>query len=191
MMKTIVSVLMLFGPLVGCSLFTPRGGPEASGMAAPVAVSTHHKDHPEKREVVWHLIEPLGIQLILFHVESKHQEKVLIERTLSEVKLAPGQWQVVGFRWNKKTYRMPKGQERFSFKTKASSRIYAGSFLIQCPKVGEKHLNELKKMSFFNRFNFTSTSGSCQMVVGDQFTEVNRAWQALENQDKEPLIIGF
>ncbi len=144
-----------------------------------------------KTPVVWHLIDPLGLELKLFNIDDKKEETILVETALSRIELAPGHWQIIGFKYQGQNFNVLNTSERFIFRVKNKAVTYAGSIVVQCPKVGSLHHAELKEMSFFNRYHFGSEQNLCEMIVGNKFKAVKRALGALDKNSKLPLIRGF
>ncbi len=144
-----------------------------------------------KSQALFHIVEPLGVKLVLLNLDKNIERTVLIEKTLSSVALTPGFWQVSGFVLQGQRFRSKTTTKQFIFHAKKNESTYAGSYIIQCPKVDQTHLLEMKKMSFFNRFPFSSERGACELVVGSDFENVNRVWAELEKSQQVPLTLGF
>jgi hypothetical protein len=49
----------------------------------------------------------------------------------------------------------------------------------------------MKKMNFFNRYPFNSKKGLCEVVIGSDFSNVNRVWVELDKTKHHPLDLGF
>lgn len=144
-----------------------------------------------KTRAVFHVIEPLGVQVVLLNVEKQIEETVLMDKTLSQLELVPGFWQVSGFILGGKRYKIMNSGKQFIFHLKKDQIAYVGSYIFQCPKVNRTHLNEMKKMSFFNRYPFSSKQGLCELVVGSDFDNVNRVWMDIDKDKHKPLVLGF
>lgn len=144
-----------------------------------------------KTRAIFHIIEPVGIELVLFHVDDGREEKVLVDKTLSQIGMAPGHWQVKGFVHLGRRFEFMNDGQKFVFTLKPGKFSYVGSYLVQCPKVGPKHGKQLKKMSFFNRYPFRSGSKLCELVVGSDFDNVNRVWTQLNSAKQKRLTLGF
>ncbi len=144
-----------------------------------------------KTRAIFHIIEPVGIELILFHVDQQREEKVLVDKTLSQIGMIPGHWQVMGFVHQGQRYDFMNEGQKFVFSLRPGKFSYVGSYIIQCPKVGTGHGKQLKKMTFFNRYPFRSNSKLCELVVGNDFSNVNRVWTQLSTTKQKRLILGF
>lgn len=144
-----------------------------------------------KTGAIFHVIEPLGVKLVLTKVESKKEETVLMDKTLSQLALKPGYWKVSGFILNETHYKIMNTSKQFIFHIKRNKITYVGSYIFQCPKVNQVHLAEMKKMSFFNRYPYSSKQGLCELVVGSDFENVNRVWVELDKSQHLPLSLGF
>jgi hypothetical protein len=144
-----------------------------------------------KTRAIFHMIEPVGIELVLFHVDEKREEQVLVDKTLSQISMAPGHWQVKGFVHLGKRYEFMNDGQKFVFTLRNGKFIYVGSYIIQCPKVSIQHGKDLKKMSFFNRYPFRSHTNLCELVVGSDFENVNRVWKQLNTAKHQRLTLGF
>lgn len=144
-----------------------------------------------KTGAIFHVIEPLGVKLILTKVEGKKEEIVLMDKTLSQLALKPGFWKVSGFILNDARYKIMNTSKQFIFRIKKNKMTYVGSYIFQCPKVNQIHVEEMKKMSFFNRYPYSSKQRLCELVVGSDFDNVNRVWLELDKSQHLPLSLGF
>lgn len=189
-MKNTVLLAITLLILVSCAQITQA--PPAVTSEKEARISTEKKAVEEgKTRAIFHIVEPLGIQLLLMNVEEKNEEIVLMDKTLSQLYLKPGFWQVTGFVLNGKTYRTMNTSKQFIFQLKKDKIIYVGTYIFQCPKVNQTYLSDMKKMSFFNRYPFSNSSGLCEMVVGSDFKNVKRVWTNLDKSDHRPLELGF
>ena len=186
-MKNTVLFALTLLILVGCAHKKADQG--ASVPAAP----KDEKKIPtiDKTGAIFHVIEPLGVKLVLTKVESKKEEVVLMDKTLSQLKLAPGYWKVSGFIMGESRYKIMNTSKQFIFRIKKNKMTYVGSYIFQCPKVNHTHVEEMKKMSFFNRYPFSSNQRLCELVVGSDFENVNRVWVELDKSQHLPLSLGF
>lgn len=194
--KSIVSYLFLL-TLISCSILerkhTPapkKQTPRPSLEKKPSVVTSKSKTAP-RGEAVWHLVSPLGIELAISHVATGKKELLKIETNLSEIDLLPGQWVVSGFVLDGQTYEALSDRPQFTFELKGRDQVYVGSYVIECPKIGEANLSELRKMKFFSRYSFSNERGPCEMVVGDDLVNVRREWAKLEKSSAKKLRLGF
>ena len=144
-----------------------------------------------KARAIFHVVEPLGVHIILLNLDKNAEETVFVDKTLSSVVLKPGFWQVSGFILKDKRYKMMNTTKQFIFHIKKNENTYVGSYIFQCPKVNQSHLKAMKQMSFFNRYAFSSQQRLCELVVGSDFENVNRVWMELEKSQHLPLSLGF
>lgn len=159
----------------------------------PVTSAELEKKSPDLGDsrAVFHIVAPLNIELILTNMETKKVETFLMDKTLSQIGIKPGHWQVSGFILNGQRYELLNAGKRFVFRTKKKKITYAGSYIFQCPKVNQSHLKDMKKMSFFNRYPFRTQSNLCEMVVGSDYKNVNRVWMELNKPKYGKLTLGF
>lgn len=194
--KVFPLILILF--LSSCAAFKRSSKPVSKTPAPAIKKPTQRKVVPfkpkavgeKKTLAVFHLISPQSIELYLETIEGDRSEKILVDKALSQVEIGPGEWKVVAFTLGEKTYQTLTSGPPFSFKTQALESTYVGSYILQCPKVGPEHLSQMKQLSFFNRYAFGQEVGLCELVVGNGFQKVNRAWLKI-NKKKHPLKLGF
>jgi hypothetical protein len=184
-MKNALFCIFVSLMLAGCSQLK-----NASSTSSVVEVANETKPS-SKTTAIFHILHPLGIQLILTNVDEHLEKKVLMEKTLSQLDLAPGFWQVSGFIMGGQRYKITNTSMQFIFHLKKGKSTYAGSYIFQCPKVGQAHLKEMKKMIFFNRYPFNSKKGLCEVVIGSDFRNVKRVWMELDKTKHHPLDLGF
>lgn len=187
-MKNISLLLLITLIFSGCALRGPVG-PVSDSKDAEITSGKSGKT-TVKTKAIFHVIAPLGIELLLYNLDHKLEERLIVDKTLSEIGLQEGHWLVSGFVLNGKRYKVLNSSQRFIFRLKSKEATYAGSYIFQCPKVGQEHVSELKKMNFFNRYPFSSDQRLCEMVVGSAYKNVNRAWLHM-SKDKKPLDLGF
>lgn len=144
-----------------------------------------------KTRAIFHVIGPLGIELILLNIKSQTEEIVLMDKTLSQLELEPGHWQVAGFILDGIRFNIMNTSKHFIFKLKKDQSTYVGSYIFQCPKVNETHLADMKKMNFFNRYPFSSDKRLCELVVGSDFDKVKKVWKNIDKSKLRPLSLGF
>lgn len=190
MMKIIVFILLATGLLQGCAskkkLMATGGNSTADIKKVDESVLKQ-----DEGLAIWQLTSNDEVAITIQKVGKEKTETFLVKEGISKIVLQAGRWQIAGFQLPDETYVSLKLGPKFDFRLKKNTVTYAGSIIIQCPKVGPEHFSVLKKMSFFNRYHFSSDSKLCEMVVGDNFTEVKQTWQELGNWSKKKLIIGF
>lgn len=140
---------------------------------------------------VWHLIYPSTVEFVLRHHETNNNEYIRVETTLSDLELPIGHYTIEAVIVGTEKFEALEGQEMFQFEIKKKAPTYIGSYVVECPKVGTLHFAELRKMSFFNRLNFTGNTGACEMIVGNDLANVRRAWSKIEKRPGSKLQLGF
>jgi hypothetical protein len=188
-MKNIVLLGLTIFVIVSCS--HREKAPDS--QVRPVSSTENKKilKTPGKTRAVFHIIEPLNVEIALFNIETKREETVLVDKTLSQLELGPGHWQVRGFILAGTRYNITNSAKQFIFKLKKDKMTYVGSYIFQCPKVNQTYLKDMKKMSFFNRYPFSSKNSLCEVVVGSDFKKVNKVWVALDKEKHQALSLGF
>ena len=185
-MKYKAVLTFLIFALVGCAL--------KKSETQPLVIKSDKTEEKEKEagknSAIFHIIGELGIELELQNLEDKKSENILFDKTISRLQMKPGHWQVNSFKFNGITYRLMNTSKKFIFRVKKPGNTYVGTYIFQCPKVDRSHLNEMKKLNFFNRYPFSSTKGLCEMVVGSDHSRVNKVWLRL-SKDHRPLGLGF
>lgn len=136
------------------------------------------------------MVHPESAELYLQH-ESGSTELIRVETKLSDINLTPGSWQIIGLVWQGQEYDSLEEGAKFEFTILEKAPSYVGSFVVQCPKVEPENLSEIRKMEFFNRFQFTSPQGTCEMLVGNDIVKVRRAWSKLEKVPPKRLQLAF
>lgn len=139
---------------------------------------------------VWYLSYPETVEIHLQH-EKGLREILTIETKLSDLTLIPGNWQVRALSVDGKMYEALVTGAKFNFQIKKNKSSYLGSYFIECPRLRKNNLQTVKKIEFFNRFPFTSSFGTCEMVVGNDLKRVRKAWSALTKLPQKDLSLGF
>lgn len=193
-MNKFVFILLVLNILSSCSLVKSRQVPET--LEVNKASQKKYSVTPLSKwtkgtKAVWHLVEPMGLELVVRSVDKTKRESITIDKTLSQVEMDPGDWQIIGFKLEGKQFETITAAKYFGFKLIPLKDSYAGSIIVGCPMVGEKHLPQMKKMKFFNRFTFKSGNSLCEMVVGNEYPTVKRVWTKLTGQKAGMLTMGF
>lgn len=187
-MKKLALLLLILLP-IGCAHQKTEKSPKADDV-----VSTESPKTPKelvKTRAIFHIIEPLGVELLVQEVGKDQVERLLMDKTLSQLRLKEGHYQVKGFVMKGKRYELLNTSQQFIFHLKANNYSYVGSYIFQCPKVNQQNMDQLKKMNFFNRYPFKSEDKLCEMVVGSDFENVNRVWLSLGTSKRKSLSLGF
>lgn len=182
---SVFSVVLLIGLLVGCATQVRPIYSPAKREREPVVQSKSIKN-PSKpdSQALFQWLSPLGVQLLVQNLKTKEISTLLIEDSLFIISLEPGDWQIDGFILNDQKFHLMNTSQKFVFNIKKNKTTYAGSIVVQCPKIGEDYFPTLKKMKFFNRYYFSSNEGLCEMVVGNDYKGVKRSYS-------KTLIMGF
>lgn len=198
MRSLIVFILLTVFIVVSCT--TPRKSSTQAKNKAPAQrkiktpVRTAKTKKPSKGSAkgnaVWHLIYPDATELYLQH-DNGTTELIKIETKLSDINLTPGTWLIVGIVSAGQEYEALDEGAKFEFTLKPKSSNYVGSYVIQCPKVENQNMAEIRKMEFFNRFQFTSSQGTCEMLVGNGLSKVRKAWGVLQKTNPKNLRLAF
>jgi hypothetical protein len=183
-LKALLTLLLL--GLVGCALKKSQTPPPSLKSDK----SEETQKEAGKNSAIFHIIVDLGVELELLHLEENKSENILVDKTISRLQMKPGHWQVNSFKISGTTYKLMNTSKKFIFRVKKSKNTYVGSYIFQCPKVDRSHFREMKKLNFFNRYPFSSNQGLCEMVVGSDFSTVNKVWLRL-SKDHRPLGLGF
>lgn len=176
--------------LASCASFKPEAKKSPVDKPTTQTESTKPVDEGKTR-AIFHIVDPLGVKLVLVNIESKLEQIVLMDKSLSQLYLKPGFWQVAGFILNGKHYKTMNTSKQFIFDLQKDKVTYVGTYIFQCPKVNGNYLKQMKKMNFFNRYPFSHETGLCEVVVGSDFKNVKRVWKEVDAQNKRPLELGF
>ena len=190
-MKNTVLLAFTLLILISCSHHKTDSSTSTAQVSVPSAEHEKKIKTFSKTGAIFHVIEPLGVKLVLVNVDEKIEETVLMDKTLSQLDLTPGFWQVSGFVLKGKFYKIMNTSKQFIFHLKKDEITYVGSYIFQCPKVNQTYLPDMKKMSFFNRYPFSSKKRLCELVVGSDFDNVNRVWVEMDKEKHRPLSLGF
>jgi hypothetical protein len=186
-MNKLILLTLLF--LTSCAHHTPK----TSAPVAPPKPVVVEKKAPEaaKSLAIFHIIEPLGLELVIYNVVLDKVVNITMDKTLSQIELEPGPWVVSGFILSGVHYKLMNAAQQFSFTMKEKKNTYVGSYIFQCPKVNKSHLPQMKKMNFFNRYPFSSETSLCEMVVGSDYKNVKKVWLKLSKTKVPSLSLGF
>jgi hypothetical protein len=187
-MKNAAQLTIILFILISCAHKKSVNTPTPTG---PSPVIQNKPKEMGKTRAVFHVIAPLGVELILLNVKGQKEEIVLMDKTLSQLELEPGFWQVSGFVLDGIRFNIMNTGKQFIFKLKKNQSTYVGSYIFQCPKVNGTYLGDMKKMNFFNRYPFRSEKRLCELVVGSDFDKVKQVWKNIDKTKLRPLSLGF
>lgn len=140
---------------------------------------------------VWDLLSGEQVTLQLKSVDSGANLTVIIQGGLSQTRLGTGHWELTGFEQNGKSFLSMNISKKFVFVRKAKTNVYAGSIVIGCPKIAPTDFKLLRDMKFFNRYPFSSASGLCELVVGDDYARVRTSIKKSQKSNKLNLSNGL
>jgi hypothetical protein len=143
-----------------------------------------------KTKAIFHLIAPQEVELFLMQEGSNKEESITIDKTLSQMEMPHGYWEIVGFKLDHKIYRLNKLKKKFIFHLKKDKISYVGSYILDCSFDKKNYFSDLKKMNFFNIYYYSSDNSLCEMVVGSDYKRVNKVWKSLKSDNKS-LQLGF
>ncbi len=141
---------------------------------------------------VWSLLSHDQITLHLKNVDNGKNLSVIIERGISKRSVPVGHWELTGFEQEGNTYLSLSTSKKFVFSMKPKVDVYAGSIILGCPAITGAHFKHLKKMKFFNRYPFSSTSHHlCELVVGNDIDSIRFELKKTHKSKKLKLLQGF
>lgn len=187
-MKIVVFLTLILFIMGSCAHKKQASPPVQTVLSTEVPKKVPSKN---KTRAIFHVIEPMGVKLVLLNVKKQTEEIVTMNMTLSQLELDAGFWQVSGFVLDGIRFNIMNTTKQFIFELKKNKHTYVGSYIFQCPKVNNTHLDEMKKMHFFNRYPFSSDIRLCELVVGSDFDKVKEVWNNLDKAKLRPLSLGF
>jgi hypothetical protein len=128
------------------------------------------------------------VKLTLLNLDTQKEVEMILESGMEIQELKSGNWQIMGFVLREKFYETLLTSQHFVFKVLKGNINYGGSLVFQCPRVNAKYNGLLKTHKFFNRYPFKNKKGLCEMIVGNDFANVQKK---LHKTQKSPLILGF
>ncbi len=159
----------------------PASGVPPATFAGPTFGST----------AIWQLLTPEKVQITLNNPESLSEIRADLEKGYNQRVLAEGHWQIVKIEVNGFLYSVRPGTSAFGFTVKDNANTYGGTIVIQCPEVGTAHKDDLKKMRFFNRYEFAMNNLRCGMIVGNDFDNVKKALKKDKEFKDLKVTLGF
>lgn len=139
----------------------------------------------------WELLSNKKLSLQFKSLDDGSNLTVIIEKGISDREVSPGHWELTGFEVKGKSYLSMNTSKKFVFRMSEKNSVYAGSIVIGCPKISSSENKHLMKMKFFNRYPFSSSSGLCELVVGNDFNGVREKVKKSRKSKKLNLILGF
>ncbi len=140
---------------------------------------------------VWDLLSGDQLTLQLKNVDTHANITIIIQNGLSQTRLGTGHWELTGFEQNGKSFLSMNISKKFVFVRKSKTNVYAGSIVTGCPKIAATDFKLLREMKFFNRYPFSSSTGLCELVIGNDFARVRSSIQKSQKSNKLNLINGL
>lgn len=179
--------------LTGCASYRTKEDPQTPAKTAqPKRTETISPGMlPPSEGALWEVLNSEQVSLQLKNVDSGKNLTVNLAKGLSTSPVPVGHWEITGFEENGKSFLSMNISKKFVFRMKAKNNVYAGSIVIGCPQIASTDLKLLKEMNFYNRYPFSSASGLCEMVIGDNFARVRKTLKKSSKNKKLNLIMGF
>jgi len=181
-MKTLLISLLLLTS--GCSLLRTEKVQERKKTEAEKTVVLKHG-------AVWELLSKQKIILHLQNVDKASPLSLVLERGIGRKAIPAGHWELVGIEANGKNYSSSGTSKKYVLNMKSHTDVYAGSLVVDCPKVSTKYFHLLKQMKFFNRYNFSHNGQYCEIVIGNDFDRVRSVLINSNKSKKLNLELGL
>lgn len=197
-MKSLL-ISVIFGLILsGCASYRTKP------VVSPPAVTKKEGKTPEDNKIrpgtpalqggyyaVWDLLNGEQVTLQLKNVDNGKNLTVIIQNGLSQTKIGSGHWELTGFEENGKSYLSMNISKKFVFVRKPKTNVYAGSIVIGCPKIASTDFKLLREMKYFNRYPFSSSTGLCELVIGNDFARVRSSIKKSQKSSKLNLENGL
>ena len=179
--------------LSGCASYQTKGPVQTASKKEPTKAITQPetKAVPPSSGALFEVLEAEQIGLQLKNVDDNTNLTLNLAKGLSTTPVPAGHWELTGFEQNGKSFLSMNTSKKFVFKMDAKKNVYAGSIVIGCPKIAPTDFKLLKEMKFFNRYPFSSSTGLCEMVVGNNFAKVYSIMKKSSKKKKLNLVLGF
>lgn len=140
---------------------------------------------------VWEYLSGDKLTLQFKNIDNGSNLTVIIEKGISERTVEAGHWELTGFEKKGTSYVSMNTSKKFVFRMSDKNNVYAGSIVIGCPQITSGDNKHLKRMKFFNRYPFSTSSGLCEVIVGNDFIGVREKLKKMRKNKKLNLILGF
>lgn len=179
--------------LSGCASYRTKGPEEISKPTQPKKTTpVEHKGViPPSSGALWEILGEEQITLQLKNVDNGTALIVNLAKGLSTTPVPAGHWELTGFEQANVSFVSMNTSKKFVFSMKQKKNVYAGSIVIGCPKIAPTDFKLLKAMKFFNRYPFSSSTGLCELVVGNNFAKVQSIMKKTSKSKKLNLVLGF
>ncbi len=181
-MKTLLISLLLLTS--ACSFLPTKKVQEKKKAEAEKAVAL-------KYGAVWELLSQQKIIIHLQNVDKASPLSLVLEPGIGRKAIPAGHWELVGIEANGKNYSSSGTSKRYVLNMKPHADVYAGSLVVDCPKVSTRYFYLLKKMKFFNRYTFSHKGQYCEIVIGNDFERVRSVLINSNKSKKLNLELGL
>lgn len=131
------------------------------------------------------------MRLVFRGVENPRPVEISLRYGITQEKLSEGYWELIGLRFKKQDYEVLSGGKRFVLRIKKNQNTYAGTYLVECPRVSQERNNILKEMTFFDRYSFKSSNRLCEVIVGDHLKRIQTNLNSSKEFNELKVQIGF
>jgi hypothetical protein len=172
---------------IGCTVRRNSVPVEEKTTSKPPAEETSSSNI--SKGVMWDLLTGEQITLQLKNLDDGSKLSVTVSSGVSVHQIKPGHWELTGYEENGRSYTSMNTSKKFIIRIRSKGLVYAGSIIVRCPSITTKDFKLLKSMKFFNRYPFSGNIGLCEMVVGNDLSNVR---MKLKNKSKlKKLNIGM
>ncbi len=168
-----------------------KGTDEKSLPVVSKSAPSTQKPQKSRPAVVMELLGLPKITLKFKNVDTGSEISLTIQKEPRLHEIGEGHWELTGFVENEKSYASLETSKKFVFHVTPKGDVYAGSIILGCPRVANDEFQYLKNMKFFNRYPFSTESGICELVIGNDQRGVEKKLQKALNSKNLSLIIGF
>lgn len=179
--------------LSGCASYRTKAPVEVAKKDLPkrTAPVENKGNVPPSSGALWEILGEEQITLQLKNVDDGTALIVNLAKGLSTTPVPAGHWELTGFEQANVSFVSMNTSKKFVFSMKQKKNVYAGSIVIGCPKIAPTDFKLLKEMKFFNRYPFSSSTGLCELVVGNNFAKVQSILKKTSKSKKLNLVLGF
>jgi len=179
--------------LSGCASYRTKGPVSSASSNQPKRTSPVENKGalPPSSGALWEILGEEQLVLQLKNVDDGNALIVNLSKGLSTTPVPAGHWELTGFEQSNQSFVSMNTSKKFVFSMKQKKNVYAGSIVIGCPKIAPGDFKLLKEMKFFNRYPFSSTTGLCELVVGNNFAKVQSILKKTSKNKKLNLVLGF
>jgi hypothetical protein len=200
-MQTLIITIILSLSFTSCSSY--HSAPDVTskpssniktnkGSRKKSTTSSSTKSNPIRRPLaVWEFLLEGDIQLQFKNVDNDSNLTIIIHEGLTKRFVPVGHWELKGFIRSDKSFISLNTSKKFVMRVPKNKNVYAGSIIVECPKVTSEKMGLIKSMKFFNRYPFSSSKGLCEIIVGDNYNKVQSKLKNTKKINRLNLIMGF